>query len=94
MLNKQLTVVQVESGVERVEMINYCFDEIYLGTKLRDESDSDVLKDIYDVLEGSKNAVWVPSTVQEIMNFIKQKCWKKVKRSRAQELRRRIMKTM
>jgi hypothetical protein len=65
MLKKQPKVIQDKNGAKRVETINYCFDEIYLGAKLRDKSDYGIPKDIYDALEGSKSKTLVQPTVQE-----------------------------
>jgi hypothetical protein len=41
-------------------------------------SDYDVPSVIFDTLQGEQNQYWIPSAIQEIMNLIKIKCWKKV----------------
>jgi hypothetical protein len=49
-MNTQPIVVEDKSGEEITEQINFCFDAIYLGTTIRNESDYEVPTGILDAL--------------------------------------------
>jgi hypothetical protein len=50
-MSTQPIIVEDESGEEIVEEINFCFDAIYLGIMIRDESDYEVPIGINDALK-------------------------------------------
>jgi hypothetical protein len=93
-MNTRPTVIEDDSGEEITEQINFCFDAIYLGTTIWNESDYEVPTGILDALNGKMSDKWTQSAAKEVMNFISQNCWKKVSRAMPQSLDRKIMKMM
>jgi hypothetical protein len=71
-------VVEGESGEEIVEQIHFCFDAIYLGMTIKDDTEYEVPTGILDILNGKKNNKWTPSAASKVMNFISRNCWEKV----------------
>jgi hypothetical protein len=51
-------------------------------------------KDGNEAMYGPQSKDWIPSMASEIMNFLSQKCWKKVPRSIPRKTDHTIMKTM
>ena len=57
------------------------------------DADVDVPKNIKKTLYSPEKDQWVLSVESEIMNFIKQKCWKNVKKIIPIRAKRKIMKS-
>ena len=73
-MNTQPTFVEDKSGEEVAEQINFCFDVIYLGTTIKDDSRYEVPTGISDALNGNQSVKWTPLAASEVMNFISQNC--------------------
>ena len=83
-----------KEGKESVEIVNFVFDNVYLGTTIHQDSAYKIPTGISDALNRKESKKWIPSAASEIMNFIKQRCWMKVPCLIPNDLGRKIMKTM
>jgi hypothetical protein len=87
-VNHQSTTFINDEGDEEEVTVNFVYEQaIYADT------DEEAPKNIKEVLYGPEKAQWVPSMASEIMNSIKRKCWKRVKKEVIMRAQRKNMKS-
>jgi hypothetical protein len=67
-----------KNGEEIVEQIHFCFDTIYPGTTIKDDSESNVPTGILEAFNEKKSNTWMPSAASKVMQFLSRNCWNKV----------------
>jgi hypothetical protein len=83
-MDRQTVIETDKEGAEVAKEVHFVF---LAG------SDHKVPENIEQALYGPESEKWTNSAASEIMNFISRKCWKKVPRKKAREMKRKIMRT-
>jgi hypothetical protein len=83
-MERQLIIETDEEGNETDKEVHFVF---LVG------SEHGAPKTIQDAIYGPEREKWTELAATEIMNFISQKCWKKVPRRKPRNMKRKIMRT-
>jgi hypothetical protein len=83
---RQLILDTDDEGKESEKEVHFLFS-------MATDDDIETPDTIEQAIYGPEKDKWTPSAAGEIMNFISRKCWKKVPRKKAHDLKRKIMKT-
>lgn len=83
-MERQLIIETDEEGNETNKEVHFVF---LVG------SEQGAPETIQEAIYGPEKEKWTESAAAEIMNFISRKCWKKVPRRKARNMKRKIMRT-